>query len=54
MEDRRELQNDTWNKMVVGNFDGVDIEDNYFSRFMTRMKETFYITNNETNIIDYI
>ena len=53
MEDRRELQNNTWNKMVVGNFDGVDIEDNYFSRFMTRMKETFYITNNETNLTEF-
>lgn len=53
MEDRRELQNDTWNKMVVGNFDGVDSEDNYFSRFMTRMRETFYITNNETNLTEF-
>ena len=53
MEDRKKLQNDTWNKISVGNFDDVDREDYYFSRFMTRMRETFYITNNETNQNDF-
>ena len=53
MEDRKKLQNDTWNKMAVGNFNGVNREDYYFSRFMTRMRETFYITNNETNQTDF-
>lgn len=53
MEDRKKLQNDTWNKISVGNFDDVDREDYYFSRFMTRMRETFYITNNETNQTDF-
>ena len=53
MEDRRKLQNDTWDQMLIGNFHNVDKQDYYFSRLMTRMGETFYITNNETNQTDF-
>jgi len=48
MKERRFLQNETWDKLRLGKFDEVDHEDNYFSRFMTRMKPTYYLTNNET------
>ena len=47
MEDRRELQNKTWKKLRAGKFEEVDHEDNYFSRLMTRMKSTYYLSNNE-------
>ena len=45
MEDRRELQNKTWKKLRAGKFEEVDHEDNYFSRLMTRMKSTYYLSN---------
>ena len=48
MKERRFLQNETWDKLRLGKFDEVNHEDNYFSRFMTRMKPTYYLTNNET------
>ena len=47
MKGRRELQNQTWSKIKLGKFNEVDYEDHYFSRLMTRMRETYYITNNE-------
>ena len=47
MKERREIHNQTWSKIKLGKLDEVDREDNYFSRFMTRMRETYYITNNE-------
>ena len=47
MEERRSLQNETWKKIRLGEFNEVDHEDNYFSRLMTRMKSTYYLSNNE-------
>ena len=47
MEERRSLQNETWNKLKLGKFGEVDHEDNYFSRLMTRMKSTYYLSNYE-------
>ena len=49
MKERREIHNQTWSKIKLGKLDEVDREDNYFSRFMTRMKETYYITNYDKN-----
>ena len=48
MKERRLLQNETWEKLRLGKFNEVDHEDNYFSRLMTRIKSTYYLTNNET------
>jgi hypothetical protein len=47
MKERRLLQNETWEKLRLGKFNEVDHEDNYFSRLMTRMRTTYYLTNNE-------
>ena len=47
MKERRLLQNETWEKVRLGKFNEVDHEDNYFSRFMTRIRSTYYLTNNE-------
>ena len=42
-------QDDNWKNIKEGNWDKVDKDDYYFNRFMTRVRKSFYITNNETN-----
>lgn len=46
-EDRRELQNKNWQHLSRGEFNKVDQSDNYFDRFMTRIRPTYYAVNNE-------
>jgi hypothetical protein len=46
-EDRRETQNKNWTYLKNSEFDKVDLNDYYFSRFMTRIMHTYYAVNNE-------
>tara|TARA_Y100000361_G_scaffold52177_1_gene45667 strand:- start:723 stop:2141 length:1419 start_codon:yes stop_codon:yes gene_type:complete len=43
----REYQNKNWQLLSEGKLTKVDQSDNYFDRFMKRIKPTFYAVNNE-------